>query len=56
MISMGFLVVISSLCCCEDADCDSDLLWVFDCFISPLPGNSFDSVTANDAALDGTAD
>jgi len=52
---MGFLVVISSL---EDAmDCDSAdlLLWVFDCFISPLPGNSFDSVTANDAALDGAA-
>lgn len=52
---MGFLVVISSLGC-EDADCDSDLLWVFDCFISLLPGNSFDSVTANDPRLDGAAD
>ena len=49
---MGFLVVISSL---EDADCEDLLLWVFDCFVSPLPGNSFDSVTANDPALDGPA-
>lgn len=53
---MGFLVVISSL---GDEDCDSIsedlLLWGFDCFISPLPGNSFDSVTANDAPLDGPA-
>ncbi len=54
---MGFLVVISSLgSCCEDADCDSDLLWAFDCFISLLPGNSFDAVTANDGRLDGAAD
>ena len=52
---MGFLVVISSL---GDADCDSSdlLLWVFDCLIvSPLAGNCFDFVTANDAALDGPA-
>ena len=45
-------MVAGSIC---NEDGDGCWIWVFDCFISLLPGNSFDSVTANDAALDGAA-
>jgi len=34
---------------------DGFWIWAFDCFIS-LPGDSFDSVTVNDAVVDDVVD
>ena len=48
-ISIGFLVVGSG-------SGDERIVWVFDCFIGLLPGGVFDSVTLNDAVVDGAAD
>ena len=47
--STGFLVVMSNW------NRDGFWIWAFDCFIS-LPGDSFDSVTVNDAVVDDVVD
>ena len=52
-ISIGFLVVGSG------SGFEIGIGWVFDCFISLLPGGTggdFDSVTVNDAVVDGVVD